>query len=329
MVVINMIEEKRFKPVLGIAVGFLTGLLFLWNMATCLLVGALIFILFIIHRLWKILLFFIIGSTVMILISLTPYMPYFFQTFGTVNRLVGGTFVINGSVPTWTLVQYLWENLGVLPVVFLFGFIVLPKKFRMYALPFLFFFIIECFLADVGKRGFDQKLYSFLIIGINVVAAIGISYLLKKQILIFYGLAGVALFFLTISGAIDLLALKNEFAYPLINKEMIPVISWIKTKTPKNAVFVSYMDMIDPVVLAGRKNYFGFFGNVGWSDRSPDVKNIYAGDINTAQKLGISYILAPNWNKDDFPYEVDTMYFQEHRMIVYKDAKYSIFAVGN
>ena len=128
---------------------------------------------------------------------------------------------------------------------------------------------------------------------------------------------------LTVSGFIDLLPIKNEFAFPLIRKETIPLISWIHTKTSKKDVFVSYADMIDPVVLAGRKNYFGFFGNVGWYDRSLDVQKMYAGDIELAKTRGISYVLVPKWQKSDFPYQIqlDTL------PIAYEDARYRVFAV--
>jgi hypothetical protein len=55
------------------------------------------------------------------------------------------------------------------------------------------------------------------------------------------------------------------------------------------------------------------------------VKNIYAGDIALANKLGISYILVPKWEKSDFPYVTDTTYFLGHRRLVYEDERFIIF----
>jgi len=83
--------------------------------------------------------------------------------------------------------------------------------------------------------------------------------------------------------------------------------------------------MIDPVAFAGRKNYFGFFGNIGSMDRSQTVRNIYAGDIQTARSLNISYVLVPKEKKTDFPYTVDTMFFKEQYEIGYEDDRCLIF----
>ncbi len=80
--------------------------------------------------------------------------------------------------------------------------------------------------------------------------------------------------------------------------------------------------MVDPVVFAGRKNYFGFYGNIGWYDRSADVRKIYAGDTALAKSRGVSYILAPKWNKNDFPYAVKLT-----APVAYEDARYIVFAV--
>ncbi len=133
-------------------------------------------------------------------------------------------------------------------------------------------------------------------------------------------------FVLTVSGVVDLLVVKNEFAYPVISSENISVISWIQQHSPKNAVFVSYADMIDPVVLAGRKDYYGFYGNIGEFTRSSEiVLKIYAGDIDLANNLGISYILAPKWPKSDFPYIVDKIKLRQLYEVAYEDERFLIF----
>ena len=81
--------------------------------------------------------------------------------------------------------------------------------------------------------------------------------------------------------------------------------------------------MIDPVVLAGRKNFFGFFGNVGWYDRSAEVTRMYLGDVDLAKARGVSYILVPKWQKSDFPYQIRL----DMLPVAYEDARYKVFAV--
>ena len=326
---VQMIEKKQPMIWKSVFLGFCTGLLFLFNMSVSFFVGLCMIFMYILRKKWKDGLFFVIAGFCSVLLI---FIPFFFHMTDVVAfiRLFynSGLPSYTNSTVMWTLVQYLWNNMGILPVIALIGLLVAPKKSRYFFWSVITLFLITCIFAAVGKRGFDQKFYSFSIIGINVLAAIGLGWLYRKGAVL--RIIMVILFFiLIVSGVVDLCALKNEFAYPLVSKDMVPLMTWIQSETPKNAIFVSYADMIDPVVLAGRKNFFGFFGNVGSTDRSTVVKNIYLGDIKTARNMNISYILVPKWNKNDFPYFVDTMYFKEHRMVVYEDEKFTVYQVAS
>jgi hypothetical protein len=134
---------------------------------------------------------------------------------------------------------------------------------------------------------------------------------------------------LTISELVDLMPIKNEFAFPLVSKENSQVIQWIAQNTPKDSVFVSYSDMIDPVVFAGRKNYFGFFGNVGLTDRSKVVQRVYDGDKNTALDEHITHVLVPKFEKSDFPYSINAESLNAISSLVYEDPKFSIYLINN
>jgi len=327
MFLVKAIEKKKLSMRRICVLGIFTGSVLLWNMVTCVLIGFMMMSILGMKKRWREMIMFGLSVVSAVIISFIPFYNCVYYAYD-LFVMRGVSQMLGQSKSAWTLWEYLWQNISILPVIAIFGCTVLPKDKRVYAFPFIFLFVLSCVYANVGKHGFDQKFYTFFIIGINILAAIGISWLWEKRTLMFRGVALGILFVVSISGIVDLMAIKNEFAYPLVNKDTAPVIYWIRDNTPKNAVFVSYSDMIDPVVLAGRKNYFGFFGNVGWTDRSQTVKDIYAGDIQTAQKLGISYILVPKWKKNDFPYTVDTMYFKEHRMTVYDDERYTIVRIG-
>lgn len=320
------LEKKNISFFRVLILGGLTGMLLFWNIVLCMLTGLVIVMLCIQKKLWHGAVYFMIGAGSIILIFMLP----FYQHIGNIVSffLLGGNLQAAGSVIVkWTIWDYWWQNLSILPMTVLFGFIAIQKRIRIYAVPFIILFLLECLYANVGKHGFDQKFYSYLIIGINTLAAIGIVWLWSHKSYIFRWLSVGIFVLLMASGGIDLLVIKNEFAFPLVNAETAPVVSWIRFNTPKDAVFVSYSDIIDPVVLAGRKNYFGFFGNIIWINRSETVRKIYAGDIETAKRLELLYIMVPNWEKSDFPYSVNLTYLMEHTKLVYKDAKYSIFAL--
>jgi hypothetical protein len=278
--------------------------------------------LFIVYKQVKSGLLFLFTTGVVGILLLIPYIPTMIASLQFVSSVTADA--LSETQYRWSLGTYLWQNLGVLPIVASIGCISVRKNKRFF-LPMVVIFASLCLFAGYHHRGFDQKFLSLFIIPINILAAFGLHWIWEKTSVGIKMTALLVFMILTVSGFVDLLVVKNEFAFPIINNESISVVSWIQSHTPKTAVFVSYADMIDPVVLAGRKNYFGFFGNMGWYDRSNIVRQIYKGNSRLACRLGISYIVVPKWNKNDFPYIVDTVYFLEHNMLVYEDNRYMIF----
>lgn len=300
--------------------GLITGFLLFWNMVVYGLVVMLCLSVLVIYKRWKPALAYVCASFFVGVLWILPYTGYASHIVPFLQQLTTGALTIPA---TWSLADYLWQNLGFLPVVAALGLVVLPKSARKIFGLLAVFFLVECAASGIGHRGFEQKTFSFLIIGINALAAIGIVWIWKKM-----NVAAVFLVFvLTISGFVDLIPIKNEFAYPLIDSNTTPLISWIHTSTPKNAVFVSYADIIDPVVLAGRTNYYGFYRNVGWVDRSAVVARVYGGDIPLAKTYHISYILIPKLQKNDFPYTVDIQYLHSILKTAYEDNRYIVLAV--
>lgn len=325
LIIVQDVSKNRFTMKRGLGLGALVGVLLLWNMMTYLLIIGTAALLCIKHKLGKPLVAFVVAAVASGFIFLLPIAAFFYRALLFLNVLVGSSN--NPSLPGWHIFEYLWQNLGLLPVIAALGYVVIPKKIKSYFFPFVVLFIAECVFASIGKRGFEQKSFSFLIIGVNILASVGLVWLwLRKKFSVKTG-AVFLLFILTVSGFVDLMPIKNEFAYPLVSKETVPLISWIRNETPKDAVFVSYSDMIDPVVLAGRKNFFGFFGNVGWYDRSGDVAAIYAGDRARAEANNISYILVPKKKRNDFHYVVDEALLRKTLKQVYEDDLRVVFAV--
>lgn len=324
MLIVKHIEQKEFTWKTSVVYGIFFGLLGMWNIAITMIAAFSVVLLLVLAKLRKQSIVFAITAGGVVLLWYGQYLFLYNELMVLGKAIVGISISAQGA---WNAAQYFWMNLGILPMLVLLGYLVVNKKNRSYGLPFLLLGIALCVASVVEKQGFDQKFLSFLIIWANVFAAIGVGWLWQKRTFISKLCALCLFILLTVSGVIDLIPIKNEFAYPIVDNKMLPVISWIQTHTAKDAVFVSYTDMVDPVAFAGRRNYFGFFGNIGRTDRSSDVKNIYAGDIDLANTLGISYILVPKWKKSDFSYVVDTTYFLGHRMRVYEDERFLIVQV--
>ncbi len=325
LVFIVWLQQKKISLSHSVKLGVLTGVLFLWNTVVFLLAVGIFGFVFVMQKRWKSVIVFGMTAATVAIIVLAPQATLLYKVLPFLGYLTESQRSL--FIPTWNIAEYLWENLSILPVVAVLGYIALTKKTRQFLLPFIIFFVGACMLATVGKRGFDQKLLSFFIIGINVLAAVGLMWLWERRTVFFRACAIGLCVMLTVSGVIDLFPIKNEFAYPLIGKDSLPLISWIRTNTNKNSVFVSYEDMIDPVVLGGRTNYYGFFKNVGQYDRSADVRRIYAGDVSYAKTIGISYILVPKWQKNDFPYVADTENLRKRVGVAYEDSRFTVFAI--
>ncbi len=329
MVVVSFIASNKITVKKSAVLGAAVGLLFLWNMAIFGLTVSLIAILFVVHKYWKPLVAFMVGSALLLVLSIAPIAPFLYRAAIFINTyFIGNSYGTNRTLLAWNIGTYLWQNLGVLPIIAGLGYLVIPKNILRPFIPFIVLFAGLCMFAAGGKRGFDQKAFSYLIIGVNVLVASAVYWLWTRKGVIAKTGAIIVIGVLTVSGFIDLLPIKNEFAYPLIDTQTAPVIAWIRTATPKNAVFVSYSDMIDPVVLAGRTNYFGFYGNVGWFDRSSVVRRVYSGDYNAAKINDISYILVPKWQKNDFPYVIDVPLLTKKYGIAYEDSKFLILQTG-
>ncbi len=315
-------NAKKIPLHMIVIIGAFVGAMFYWNMVLFIVITLSIFILFFVYKQVKAGIVFLLLVSVVCASLLIPYIATIKSSLQFINYMVASAMTSGHA--TWSVWQYLWENLTLLPFVSYVGYITIGKERRAF-FPMVVVFVLLCVFAGYQQRGFDQKFLSLFIIPINILAAIGLVWIWNRKSFIVKILSCVLFFVLTISGVVDLLAVKNEFAYPMISSENISVITWIQKKTLKNAIFISYKDMIDPVVLAGRKNYYGFFGNVGWEKRSiQDVQKFYNGDTKAIEESGISYLLVPKWQKSDFPYVVDEIKLRQLYQVVYEDERFLI-----
>jgi len=311
---------KWYVPILsGIVVA---GLLY-WNIVICVLVACCLSLAFLFKKNVRGGIIFTTVFVVTIGISVSPYIPVFLKSLPFLSSMTSST--PPSTLTHWSIWAYLWQNFTILPLIAAIGIIGIGKR-KDVAMPLIVQFICMLALACFHHRGFDQKILSFSMMPINVLAAIGLMTLWEKRTYLYKTAALIFFFILTASGLVDLFVIKNEFAFPVVSRENQPVISWIQNNTDKNAVFISYADIIDPVVLAGRKNYFGFFGNVGWTDRSSVVGKIYQGDIEIIREEHISYVLVPKFHKNDFPYDVQIDKIKQIYSLQYEDDRYIILS---
>jgi len=153
-------------------------------------------------------------------------------------------------------------------------------------------------------------------------------FLWKKQ-LMHKVITAVLFIFLTASGFIDLMVIKNDFLYPLIDGDTSEIISWIKKNSKPRDVFLSYADIIDPVALAGRRNYAGFYRNKLQEDRSKYLSQLFSSmgkNTITRNRYGIRYVLLTNTLYENY-YGIGSEPWVEKQSILYKNDKYILFTL--
>ena len=136
------------------------------------------------------------------------------------------------------------------------------------------------------------------------------------------------LFVLTVSGVIDLMAVKNDFQYTFPDAPANRFMAWVKESTDKRAVFLAREDILDPITLSGRYNYFGatyypqVMGYPIQERRESMIKFFEANDKVTIEQMkseDIDYIALPVVPPSGFWYRVDREFFEDNLKTVYSD----------
>lgn len=204
------------------------------------------------------------------------------------------------------LLLYLRDNFGALLLTVPLGLWYLGKRRVRLLIPIGIIMVVS-FLMRMGfGRDIDQKFLNFWIVFANAVTAyflIGLFF--GSQLKRFAAIC--LLIFLTASGFIDIMVIKNDFAYPVADAPDNRLISYLRTSTPQGSVILSYQDIFDPVALAGRFNYWGYFRNMLQPDRNPIVKKIYEnpqGSLDFLHSEKIRYIIIPLGKPDKLPYTI-------------------------
>jgi hypothetical protein len=112
--------------------------------------------------------------------------------------------------------------------------------------------------------------------------------------------AGVCLFVLTFSGAIDVWrTASGQINYQVFSADAVRLAEQIKQKTPPNALFLNAPTYNSAVVLAGRRSLMRYTGHLGsygidYQPRELEVKRIYEGSAladSFLKKYGIEYVI--------------------------------------
>jgi len=226
-------------------------------------------------------------------------------------------------------------NLGIALILIPCGFFISGKKQKLVFLSFLPLFIIGnifqlSFLINHNHSMFNY----FLVIASFYIAYFLLTILLKYKNFIGKAIVIILALLLTMSGVIDLMAIKNDFQFYLEDAPSNKFMQWIKTNTKKEDIFLSKQEILDPITLSGRNNYFGhtyYLSVMGYdtTQRKLLSKTFFeARDLETLDKMRqekIQYIVIPIKSVIDFSYQIDRLFLKEHLVKSYEDNNVMVF----
>lgn len=250
---------------------------------------------------------------------------------GTSHKLFTPGFLVSNHLSLGSFVNFWFLNLGLAFFATPISFFVLKKNQKKLFLSVVCIFVLGNLFQFSYRIDHNHSLFNFVFIFSNFFTAYLLSLFWKKSYIWKMGTV-VLLFFLTFSGIIDLMVVKNDYHLPYNVAPKNKLMSFIKS-TPPNSIFLAKGDLMDPVTLSGRKNYFGavYYMQVlgyDYAKRQKLAEKIFAmenvGELKLAKAQHISYLIVSK-NTTDFPYNPNLDFLNSNTKKVYEDNSVSVF----
>jgi hypothetical protein len=234
---------------------------------------------------------------------------------------------------TWfNFFRYWFLNLGLLTLLAPLGFFLVPKRARLlflFAIPSFLIGNLFSFSPDVAT---NHKFFNFSIIIFNLYAARVVTKLIDLR----YFWVMILIFFLTISGVIDLFPVINDTYFGIPDPSHKNDIEWIRKNTRPTDVFANSYYLFHPASLAGRKialgwPYFSWSAGYDTEKRVKHLEKLYlSADKKTACKeikaLGVDYV-SLNLNIRDVNLKFDDNFWRDNFPLTYDNSTKSGFLI--
>lgn len=247
---------------------------------------------------------------------------------------------------TWfNFVRYWLLNLGLVAFLAPIGFFLAPRKSRqlfLYAIPAFLVGNLFSFSPDVAT---NHKFFNFSIIIFDIYVGYFLALLFTsvnfKKSRILLKIAGilvgvVLLFFLTISGIIDLFPVFNDNYFGIPDPSHKADVEWIKKNTDPRAVFANSYYLFHPANLAGRRISLGwpYFAWSAGYDTETRVKHLTDLYLSSEKKeacreikfLNVDFVTL-NLNLRDVNIKFDEIFWKKNFPLMYDNSSKSGFLI--
>ncbi len=205
----------------------------------------------------------------------------------------------------------------------------IPNGFRWLTLSFISPIILATTLKLTPDITVNHKYIILAAILLNIIAAYFIHSLFNSKKFIKVLCALLILFIITSTGIVDYITLYNMDKNTVNYDNNDDVLKWCIENTDPHAIFLTYMHVSHPILLSGRKIFYGwpyFTSTAGYDVRNREiiVKEIYGGtDINKVKELikenNISYVSIENENRTSNDYKLNEELFANNFPIAYQN----------
>jgi hypothetical protein len=257
-------------------------------------------------------------------------------------------FMIHGSLSLVNAVKFFWYQFGLHAVLIPVGYCLVPKRVKIFMLPAVIVFI-AAFLFRFSQREVlvGHKFFNFFLIMGQILTAYVVvrafdfaSTKFPRAKILSFGMAGVLVFFLTLSGVIDVFPIANLGSHKAPDVDSKPGARWFADNTPGDAVVLTSQFMYSPASIAGRKIFLGyayFTNSAGYDTRGRRkiVDAIYRGDNRDSMcRLlhlnNISYVEVDEFKPNPRRPAVNVEYFRANFVPEYvsENGRYEVYSTA-
>lgn len=279
-------------------------------------------------------------SRLLLPLFLPALVVFFFHAKDIIGQDISHTFFNPGFLSEKPLSiinfsSFWFMNLGIALILIPLGFFISGKKQKLIFLSVFPLFLIGNIFQLSFLIDHNHSLFNLFLIFANFYIAYFLLILINKYRNFVGGTMLTVLFLLlTVSGAIDLMAIKNDFQFRLNDAPLNKFMQWIKTSTQRNDIFLARQEILDPVTLSGSYNYLGhdyYLSVMGYNTTRRkllaktffEVNNLET--ISKMKKEKIKYLVIPNKSVPDFSYKIDKVFLKEHLVKSYEDNDVVVF----
>lgn len=223
------------------------------------------------------------------------------------------------------------------------GFVLAPRKAKIIVFPSITTFLIGSLFVFSSDRLANHKFFNFSLFFLQIFSAFALirmhEFIKSKRFVGRGPLAAASLALsvgaLTLSGAIDFIAVVNDNQAMIKDLGADPVADWFFRETPADAVVLNSGFFYHPASIAGRKIFLGwpyFITTAGYDfdTRSRIMKRIYSGEDPVAmcgllKENSISYLTVQDTSHDPNSPEINELYFLQNYKSAFVDADRSLY----